>query len=88
MNQEDRILLEQLNEVIAHNPHLRAYQLSLRTQHSRKTSLLKTWLIGFIVGAIAATASIAVGNRIGLQGNPGTDTEKSSELPVQPASND
>ncbi|MDY6785614.1 MAG: hypothetical protein SW833_24190 [Cyanobacteriota bacterium] len=84
MNQEDRILLEQLNEVITHNPHLRAYQLSLRAQQSPKTPFFKTWLAGFLLGAVAATASIAAWHSIGARQSPDSaKTEKSSEPPAR-----
>ncbi|MDY7016258.1 MAG: hypothetical protein SVX43_22200 [Cyanobacteriota bacterium] len=83
MNQEDRILLEQLNEAIAQNPHLRAYQTSLRAQRSPKTPFFKTWLAGFLLGAIAATASFAVWNRIGFQEERGVEMENSAEPPSE-----
>ncbi|MBD2580096.1 hypothetical protein [Oscillatoria sp. FACHB-1406] len=59
MNQEDRILLEQLNEVISRNPRLQSYRLSLRSYQNQKHAMLRTWLVGFLFGAMTATAAIA-----------------------------
>jgi hypothetical protein len=83
MSQEDRILLEKLNEVIGRNPRLAAYRLSLRSYQAREQTFLRTWLLGFIFGVMAATTSIALCHSIALQGNSEIQTDKTTEMPSQ-----
>lgn len=87
MNQEDRILLEKLNEVISRNPRLMSYRLSLRSDRTQKQAFLKTWLVGFLFGVMTATAGIAFFNSAAFQGNSGVKTDNFPETPSQQESN-
>lgn len=84
MNQEDRILLEQLNEIISRNPRLQSYRLSLRSYQNQKHVMLRTWLVGFLFGAMTATGAIAFCHSTTIEKTDGTTSPHSAATHTQP----
>lgn len=61
MNKEDRKLLKELNQRIAHNPRLFAQRLAMQAKFLQKQRLLQAGLAGFIFGVfLTATGFCAL----------------------------